>query len=156
MEIVPTDTPYTVIIDYAHTPDGLENVLGCVREIAEGKVITVFGCGGDRDKTKRPIMGEIAARLSDVAVVTSDNPRSEDPESIIEDITAGIGKHDSKVIVDSDRTGAIRKALETAQKGDVVVLAGKGQETYQILASGKIHYDEREVVAKILSEKAGK
>ncbi len=156
MEVVPTDTPYTVIIDYAHTPDGLENVLGCVREITEGKVITVFGCGGDRDKTKRPIMGEIAARLSDVAVVTSDNPRSEDPETIIEEIVAGIGKHDSKIIVDSDRTGAIKKALETAQKGDVVVLAGKGQETYQVLASGKIHYDEREVVAKILSEKAGK
>lgn len=156
MEVVPTDTPYTVIIDYAHTPDGLENVLGCVREITDGKVITVFGCGGDRDKTKRPIMGEIAARLSDVAVVTSDNPRSEDPETIIEEIVAGIGKHDSKIIVDSDRTGAIKKALETAQKGDVVVLAGKGQETYQVLASGKIHYDEREVVAKILSEKAGK
>lgn len=156
MEVVPTDTPYTVLIDYAHTPDGLENVLTCVREITEGKVITVFGCGGDRDKTKRPIMGEIAVRLSDVTVITSDNPRSEDPESIIEDITAGIGRHDGRVIVDSDRTGAIRKALETAQKGDIVVLAGKGQETYQILASGKIHYDEREVVAKILSEKAGK
>ena len=99
-------------------------------------------------------MGEIAARLSDVAVVTSDNPRSEDPETIIEDITAGIGKHDSKVIVDSDRMSAIRKALEIAREGDVVVLAGKGQETYQILASGKIHFDEREAVADILSEKA--
>ena len=156
MEVVPTETPYTVLIDYAHTPDGLENVLGCVREITEGKVIVVFGCGGDRDKTKRPIMGDIAARLADVAVVTSDNPRSEDPETIIEDITAGIGKHDSKVIVDSDRTGAIRKALEAAGEGDIVVLAGKGQETYQILASGKIHYDEREVVAEILAEKAVK
>lgn len=155
MEVVPTDTPYTVLIDYAHTPDGLENVLNCVREITEGKVITVFGCGGDRDKTKRPIMGKIAVELSDVAVITSDNPRSEDPESIIEDITAGIGKHSAKVIVDSDRTGAIEKALECAQAGDIVVLAGKGQETYQILASGKIHYDEREIVAKILSEKAG-
>lgn len=155
MEIVPTDTPYTVLIDYAHTPDGLENVLLCVREITEGKVIAVFGCGGDRDKTKRPIMGEIAARLADIAVITSDNPRSENPESIIEDITEGIGKHSSRIIVDSDRTGAIRKALAAAQKGDVVVLAGKGQETYQILASGKIHYDEREIVSKILSEKAG-
>lgn len=101
-------------------------------------------------------MGEIAARLSDVAVVTSDNPRSEDPETIIEDITAGIGKHDSKVIVDSDRKSAIGKALEIAREGDVVVLAGKGQETYQILASGKIHFDEREAVAEILSEKAAK
>ncbi len=156
MEVVPTDTPYTVIIDYAHTPDGLENVLNCVREITEGKVLCLFGCGGDRDKTKRPIMGEIATRLADVAVITSDNPRSEDPESIIEDITAGIGKTNAKVIVDSDRKGAIRKALEAAQAGDIVVLAGKGQETYQILASGKIHFDEREAVAEILSEKGVK
>ena len=154
MEIVPTETPYTVIIDYAHTPDGLENVLNCVREITEGRVIIVFGCGGDRDKTKRPIMGEIAVKMADVAVVTSDNPRSEDPESIIEDITAGISRGNAKVIVDSDRTNAIEKALEAAKEGDIVVLAGKGQETYQILASGKIHFDEREVVAKILSEKA--
>ena len=154
MEVVPTDTPYTVLIDYAHTPDGLENVLSTVREITEGKVIVVFGCGGDRDKTKRPIMGEIAVKMPDVAVVTSDNPRSEDPESIIEDITAGISRGNAKVIVDSDRTNAIEKALEAAKEGDIVVLAGKGQETYQILASGKIHFDEREVVAKILSEKA--
>ena len=154
MEVVPTNEDYTVIIDYAHTPDGLENVLNCVREITDGRVISVFGCGGDRDKTKRPIMGEIAARLSDITVITSDNPRSEDPEAIIEDITAGITKSYAKVIVDSDRKGAIRKALESAQAGDVVVLAGKGQETYQILASGKIHFDEREVVAEILSEKA--
>ena len=155
MEVVPTDKPYTVLIDYAHTPDGLENVLNCVREITDGRVICVFGCGGDRDKTKRPIMGEIAARLADVAVVTSDNPRSEDPETIIEDITAGIGgKSNAKIIVDSDRKSAIKKALETAREGDVIVLAGKGQETYQILSSGKIHFDEREVVAEILSEKA--
>lgn len=100
-------------------------------------------------------MGDIATKLSDIAVITSDNPRSEDPESIIEDITAGIGKHGAKVIVDSDRTGAIRKALESAREGDIVILAGKGQETYQILASGKIHYDEREVVAQILSDKVG-
>lgn len=154
MEIVPAEVPYTIIIDYAHTPDGLENVLKCVREITEGKVICLFGCGGDRDKTKRPIMGEIAAALSDVAVITSDNPRSEDPEAIIEDITAGIGKGGAKIIVDSDRKSAIKKALESAGEGDVVVLAGKGQETYQILASGKIHFDEREEVAQILSEKA--
>ena len=154
MEVVPADVPYTILIDYAHTPDGLENVLKCVREITEGKVICVFGCGGDRDKTKRPIMGEIAARLSDVAVVTSDNPRSEDPEAIIEDIKAGIGRGGAKLIVDSDRKDAIKKALKIAGAGDIVVLAGKGQETYQILASGKIHFDEREVIAQILSEKA--
>lgn len=152
MEVVPTDTDYSVIIDYAHTPDGLENVLGCVREITEGKVICVFGCGGDRDKTKRPIMGDIATKLSDVAVITSDNPRTEDPDEIIRDITAGIGKFGSKVIVEPDRTKAIAKALGCAKAGDIVILAGKGQETYQVLASGKIHYDEREVVAKILSE----
>lgn len=152
MEVVPTETPYTVLIDYAHTPDGLENVLGCVREITEGKVITVFGCGGDRDKTKRPIMGDIAARLSDVAVITSDNPRSEDPDAIIADIVEGVKKHISKIVVESDRKKAIAKALSMAHEGDIVVLAGKGQETYQILASGKIHFDEREVVAEILSE----
>lgn len=154
MEVVPADVPYTILIDYAHTPDGLENVLNSVREITDGKVICLFGCGGDRDKTKRPIMGEIAVRLSDVAVITSDNPRSEDPETIIEDITAGVVKGGAKVIVDSDRRGAIKKALDVANAGDVVVLAGKGQETYQILASGKIHFDEREVIAQILSEKA--
>ena len=99
-------------------------------------------------------MGEIAVRLSDVAVITSDNPRSEDPDAIIEDITAGVGKGGAKIIVDSDRKGAIKKALDSAGEGDVVVLAGKGQGTYQILASGKIHFDEREVVAQILSEKA--
>lgn len=151
MEVVPTDTPYTVLIDYAHTPDGLENVLTCVREITEGKVITVFGCGGDRDKTKRPIMGGIAAKLSDIAVITSDNPRSEDPDAIIADIVDGVKKHISKIVVESDRKKAIAKALSMAGEGDIVVLAGKGQETYQILASGKIHFDEREIVAEILS-----
>ena len=152
MEVVPTETPYTVLIDYAHTPDGLENVLGCVREITEGKVITVFGCGGDRDRTKRPIMGDIAAQLSDIAVVTSDNPRSENPDAIIDDILEGVKKHISKIVVEPDRRKAIAKALSMAHEGDIVVLAGKGQETYQILADGKIHFDEREVVAEILAE----
>jgi UDP-N-acetylmuramoyl-L-alanyl-D-glutamate--2,6-diaminopimelate ligase len=151
MEIVPTDTPYTVIIDYAHTPDGLENVLTSLREVTAGKVISVFGCGGDRDKTKRPIMGKIGTELSDIAVITSDNPRTEDPQSIIDDILEGVGKHpNAKVIVEPDRTKAIEKALSAAGENDVVVLAGKGHETYQILAGGKIHYDEREVVASLL------
>lgn len=154
MEVVPTETPYTVIIDYAHSPDGLENVLSSVREITDGRIICVFGCGGDRDKTKRPIMGKIGAELSDIAVITSDNPRSEDPDGIINDILAGIGKHSSKLIVESDRTKAIGKALDAAREGDVIVLAGKGHETYQILSTGKIHYDEREIVAKLLSERA--
>ncbi len=154
MEVVKTDTPYTVIIDYAHTPDGLENVLSSVRKITDGRVISVFGCGGDRDKTKRPIMGKIGAELSDIAVITSDNPRSEDPDEIINDILAGIAKHSSKLIVESNRTKAIEKAMNVAKADDVIVLAGKGHETYQILADGKIHYDEREIVADILSKKA--
>ncbi len=154
MEVVPADKPYTILIDYAHTPDGLENVISCVREITQGKVITVFGCGGDRDKTKRPLMGKIATRLSDVTVITSDNPRSEDPDEIIKDIVAGVSKHAKKVIVEPDRKNAIKKAMSIAQAGDIIILAGKGQETYQILASGKIDFDERKVVAQILSENA--
>lgn len=154
MEVVPVDKPYTVLIDYAHTPDGLENVISCVREIAQGRVITLFGCGGDRDRTKRPLMGKIASRLSDIAIVTSDNPRSEDPEAIIKDILEGISKHSGKIIVEADRKNAIKKALSVAQAGDIIILAGKGQETYQILASGKIDFDERKVVAEILSENA--
>lgn len=150
MEVVPTDKPYTIIIDYAHTPDGLENVLTSLREITSGKIISVFGCGGDRDKTKRPIMGEIGTRLSDIAIITSDNPRTEDPDEIIKDILEGITKHRSRVVVEADRTKAIAKAIETAEENDVIVLAGKGHETYQILSTGKIHYDEREIVAELL------
>ena len=154
MEVVPTDTPYTVIVDYAHTPDGLKNILVSLRKITEGRIIAVFGCGGDRDRTKRPIMGEIGTNLSDIAVITSDNPRTEDPVAIIDEILTGVEHHrNKKIIVEPDRTAAIRKALETAQSGDAVVLAGKGHETYQILSTGKIHYDEREVVAQILAEK---
>ena len=153
MEVVPTDTPYTVIIDYAHTPDGLENVLGCVREITDGKVITVFGCGGDRDATKRPKMGKIAAALSDYCVVTSDNPRTEDPKKIIEQVVEGVkeGNCDYKVIV--NRFEAIEYALDFARENDIVLLAGKGHETYQILGKEKIHFDEREVVKEFLKSK---
>ena len=151
MEVVPTQTPYSVIIDYAHTPDGLKNILTSLRKITDGRIISVFGCGGDRDRTKRPIMGEIGTSLSDIAVITSDNPRTENPDAIIEEILTGVEKHrNKKIIVEPDRTEAIRKALSLAQEGDVVVLAGKGHETYQILSTGKIHYDEREIVAQIL------
>ena len=150
MEVVPTGKPYTVLIDYAHTPDGLENVLTSLREVTTGRIISVFGCGGDRDKTKRPLMGNIGANLSDIAVITSDNPRSEEPEAIIADVLEGAVKHTAKIIVECDRTKAIEKALSIAEENDVVVLAGKGHETYQILSTGKIHYDEREVVASIL------
>ncbi|MBQ6543938.1 MAG: UDP-N-acetylmuramyl-tripeptide synthetase, partial [Clostridia bacterium] len=151
MEIVETNTPYTVIIDYAHTPDSLENAITTLKEVTAGRVIAVFGCGGDRDKTKRPIMGEIGTAHADIAVITSDNPRSEDPQAIIDDILAGVPKHKhAKVIVEADRTAAIAKALSAAQENDVVILAGKGHETYQILSTGKIHYDEREIIANIL------
>lgn len=150
IEVVPTDTDYTVIIDYAHSPDGLENIISSLRKIAKSRIITLFGCGGDRDKTKRPIMGSIAAKLSDVIVVTSDNPRTEDPDSIIEDILAGIKGYKIKKIVEVNRTEAIRAALAEAETDDIVLLAGKGHETYQIFGTEKIHYDEREIVREIL------
>lgn len=151
MEVVRTDTPYTVIIDYAHTPDALQNVLRTLRETAEGRVITVFGCGGDRDSTKRPIMGKIAVSGSDIVIVTSDNPRTEDPERILDDIMAGIEKPKIPVYRIADRREAIAKAMKKAKAGDVILLAGKGQETYQIIGHEKLHLDEREVVAEILS-----
>ena len=150
IEVVPTNTDYTVIIDYAHSPDGLENIISSLRKIAKARIITVFGCGGDRDKTKRPIMGEIAAKLSDVIVVTSDNPRTEEPEAIIDDILTGIKGLKVKKIVKVDRTHGIAAAMNEAQKDDIVLLAGKGHETYQIFGTEKIHYDEREIVRGIL------
>lgn len=150
LERVPTNTNYSVIIDYAHTPDGLENVLKAVNAFKKGRCIAVFGCGGDRDATKRPIMGEIGTRLADVAVITSDNPRTEDPEKIIADIVAGVEGGEYKVIV--NRREAIGYALSIAQKDDIVILCGKGQETYQIVGKEKTHFDEREVVKELLGE----
>lgn len=150
VEVVPTDTDYTVVIDYAHSPDGLQNVISSLREVTEKRIITVFGCGGDRDRTKRPKMGKIVGDLADVAVVTSDNPRSENPDAIVQDVLAGMHGCKAKIKAITDRTEAIRYALSIAKPGDVVLLAGKGHETYQILNTGKIHYDEREVVAQIL------
>jgi len=154
MEVLKTGTPFAVIIDYAHTPDGLEKVLGELRSSVSGKLIAVFGCGGDRDKKKRPMMGKIAFRYSDTMIVTSDNPRSEDPASIIADIIAEIDIHAEKpqVIIEADRTRAIATALTIAGQGDAVLLAGKGHETYQILNSGRIDYDEREKVSSILEQ----
>jgi UDP-N-acetylmuramoyl-L-alanyl-D-glutamate--2,6-diaminopimelate ligase len=150
MEVVPTGKDYTVILDYACTPDSLDNVLRVMRDATRGRLICVFGCGGDRDSAKRPLMGRIAAERADLAVVTSDNPRGEDPDAIIADILAGVpGKHRAKVIVEPDRRQAIALALNKAKAGDVVLLAGKGQETYQILATGKIHMDEREIVKEL-------
>lgn len=152
IEVVPTDTDYTVIIDYAHSPNGLENIISSLREIAKGRVVTLFGCGGDRDKTKRPLMGKIAAELSDFCIVTSDNPRSENPSEIIKDILVGIEGVSTPYVVVENRKDAIRWALEHGEKDDIILLAGKGHETYQILPSGTIHFDEREVVAEILGK----
>ena len=152
IELVPTGTPYRVFIDYAHSPDGLVNIITSLRKIARGRIITVFGCGGDRDKTKRPKMGRIVSELSDVIVVTSDNPRTEDPDSIIRDILEGI-KTEKPMIINADRTAAIAAALDEAKDGDVVLLAGKGHETYQIRGTVKYHYDEREIVRDVLSGK---
>jgi len=140
--------PFLVIVDYAHTPDGLVNVLSAAREISAGKLITVFGCGGDRDRTKRPLMGRAAAQFSDYVIVTSDNPRTEDPQAIIEDILPGIEKVDYKVIV--DRRQAIVHACSIAKPGDTVIIAGKGHEDYQIIGTEKIHFDDREEVEKAL------
>lgn len=152
LEIVPTDTDYTVIIDYAHTPDGLKNIINAVREFAEGNIITVFGCGGDRDNTKRAVMGEISGKLSDYSIITSDNPRTEDPQKIVEQIEDGIKNTDGKYSVIIDRREAIGFALDYAKNGDVVILAGKGQETYQIIGKEKFDFDERVEVWKHLNK----
>ena len=153
VEVVPTPgMPYSVLIDYAHTPDGLENVLSAVKDFCRGRVIAVFGCGGDRDPMKRPIMGEIGVRLSDLAVITSDNPRTEDPMAIISDIQKGVNPESGEYIVIEDRRKAIRYAMDIAQKNDIIVLAGKGHETYQEINGVKHHLDEREEVAAHLAE----
>ncbi len=150
-EVVPTDTDYTVMIDYAHSPDGLKNILQTVRKSVSGRVIVVFGCGGDRDRTKRPKMGKIAAEWSDITIVTSDNPRCEDPLKIIEDIIPGILEVNKEYVSIADRAEAIRYALSIASEGDVVLLAGKGHETYQEINHVKHHMDEREIVHACLS-----
>ena len=153
VEVVPTSqTPYSVLIDYAHTPDGLENVLSSVKDFCKGRLIAVFGCGGDRDPMKRPIMGEIGVRLSDLAVITSDNPRTENPMAIIADILKGVKKEHGEYIVMEDRRAAIRYAMDIAKKDDIIVLAGKGHETYQEINGHKYHLDEREEVAAHLQE----
>ena len=153
VEVVPTPgTPYSVLVDYAHTPDGLENVLRSVRDFCRGRLICVFGCGGDRDPLKRPIMGRIGVELSDIAVITSDNPRTEPPLAIIEDILKGVNQENGEYIVIEDRRRAIRYAMDIAEKNDIIVLAGKGHETYQDIGGQKHHLDEREEVAAHLKE----
>ena len=154
VEVVPTPgEEYTVLIDYAHTPDGLENVLSSVRDYCAGRLIAVFGCGGDRDRAKRPIMGRIGARIADIAIVTSDNPRTEEPGAIIRDILAGIPEDAENVTVIENRVSAIRYAMDIGKKHDIIILAGKGHETYQEIHGVKHHMDEREIVADYLAEK---
>src|SRR5205085_6969269 len=143
--------PFAVVVDYAHTPAGLEHVLAAARQltVANGRVIVVFGAGGDRDRAKRPLMGEAATRLADLAVLTSDNPRSEDPAAIIEEVRAGAS---DEVVVEPDRRAAIALALAEARPGDVVVLAGKGHETTQTFAGGQsIDFDDRAVAREELA-----
>ncbi|MDZ8035965.1 UDP-N-acetylmuramoyl-L-alanyl-D-glutamate--2,6-diaminopimelate ligase [Nostoc sp. DedSLP04] len=149
---ISTEQDISVIVDYAHTPDSLENLLKAARPFIPGKVICVFGCGGDRDRTKRPKMGKIAAELADVAVVTSDNPRTEDPERILQDILAGIADTVQPTVI-CDRAIAIRTAILQAQPGDGVLLAGKGHEDYQILGTEKIHFDDREHAREALQQR---
>jgi UDP-N-acetylmuramoyl-L-alanyl-D-glutamate--2,6-diaminopimelate ligase len=139
---------FGVIVDYAHAPDGLENVLTTAREFTQGQLICVFGCGGDRDRGKRPVMGEISARLADLTVVTSDNPRTEDPEAIIADILPGVGH--APHVVEVHRQKAIEMAIQKAQPGDLIIIAGKGHEDYQEINHVKTHFDDREVARNIL------
>ena len=152
VEVVPTPgKPYTVLIDYAHSPDGLENVLKSVKGFAKGRTIALFGCGGDRDKTKRPKMGRIAAELADLVIVTSDNPRTEEPGAIIADILPGLEGTDTPHVVVENRVEAIHWAMDHAREDDVIVLCGKGHETYQEINHIKHHMDEREIVAEYLN-----
>ena len=155
VETVPTGKDYTIIIDYSHKPDALENVLRTLRPVTRGRLVTLFGCGGDRDRQKRPIMGKVAAELSDFVIVTSDNPRTEDPDAIISEITEGLRTSSTPYHVLTDRIEAIHYAIDNAASGDVILLAGKGHEDYQIVGHEKHHMDEREIVADYLKEKSG-
>ena len=152
VEMLSTDTPYRMILDYSHSPDALDNILHTVREFCRGRIILVFGCGGDRDKGKRPMMGRIAGQLADYSILTSDNPRFEDPMDILAAIEQGIAPTGAKYEVIEDRREAIRQAMEMAVGGDIVVLAGKGHETYQDICGVKRPFDEKQIVREILEE----
>ncbi|HEV2176090.1 MAG TPA: UDP-N-acetylmuramoyl-L-alanyl-D-glutamate--2,6-diaminopimelate ligase [Terriglobia bacterium] len=151
-ERVDEGQPFLVVVDYAHTDDALRNVLTAARELTQNRLIVVFGCGGDRDRAKRPLMGEAASAGSDLAVLTSDNPRSENPIDIMNDALVGVQKTGKPHLIEIERGAAIRKALEEAREGDVVVIAGKGHETYQVLKDGRVPFDDREVARNILNE----
>lgn len=151
MEIMNLNTDFKVIIDYAHTPDGIRKALLSLRSFSRNRIITLFGCGGDRDKSKRALMGKTVAELSDVAIVTSDNPRTEDPQAIIDDILEGMKKSRIPLYIQKNRAKAIEYALKTAQKNDIILLCGKGHETYQIVGEEKIPCDEKEIVLGIIN-----
>ena len=153
MESVPTDGDYSIIIDYSHKPDALENVLKTLRPVTRGRLMVLFGCGGDRDRLKRPIMGAIAADNADLVIVTSDNPRTEDPMAIINEILPGLENRHTPYQVICDRREAIGWAIDKARPGDVILLAGKGHEDYQVIGHEKIHMDEREIVAEYLGKR---
>ncbi|MBV9242367.1 MAG: UDP-N-acetylmuramoyl-L-alanyl-D-glutamate--2,6-diaminopimelate ligase [Acidobacteria bacterium] len=153
-ERVPHEDDFAVVVDYAHTDDALLNTLRTARELTTGRIITVFGCGGDRDRSKRAPMGSIASQYSDLVVVTSDNPRNEDPLKIIQEIEVGLKESDAPYTVVPDRREAITRAIQLAQPNDVVIIAGKGHETYQIVGGNKYHFDDREVASDALTAKA--
>ncbi len=152
IQTIPNDKGFNVIVDYAHTPDGLDNIIKAVKEFTKGKVITVFGCGGDRDRKKRSIMGEISASLSDYTIITSDNPRSEIPDSIIDEIETGVKPITNNYEKITDRKKAIFKAVNMAKPDDSVIIAGKGHEDYEIFADKTIHFDDAEVAKEALEE----
>lgn len=156
VEIVPTDGDYSILIDYSHKPDALEKVLKTLRPVTRGRLICLFGCGGDRDRAKRPIMGGIAADNSDFVIVTSDNPRTEEPQAIIDEILVGLKNKRTPYKMICDRIEAIHWAIDNAASGDVILLAGKGHEDYQVIGHSKIHMDEREIVADWLEERKGR
>jgi len=149
-ERVDEGQPFVVVVDYAHTDDALRNVISMARSLEPKRVVTLFGCGGDRDRTKRPIMGQVAAELSDFVVLTSDNPRSEDPLDIMNDVLVGLRRKDTPCLAEPDRATAIRRAIEEARPGDILILAGKGHETYQVLKDRTIAFDDREVAREVL------
>jgi UDP-N-acetylmuramoyl-L-alanyl-D-glutamate--2,6-diaminopimelate ligase len=146
--------PFLVIVDYAHTDDALENLIRTARELnPKGRIITLFGCGGEKDRTKRPVMGEVTGRLSDLTILSSDNPRAEDPLKIISDIIVGLQKTGGKYLIEPDRETAVALAMDEARAGDMVLLAGKGHENYQMLAGGTVEFDDREVARRALRER---
>jgi UDP-N-acetylmuramoyl-L-alanyl-D-glutamate--2,6-diaminopimelate ligase len=154
LEKIDSAAEFSVIVDYAHTDDALEKVLSTLKPLCKGKLRVVFGCGGDRDKTKRPRMAKVAGRLADMVIVTSDNPRTENPDDIINDIVAGFDEPDSQIVlIESNRKKAIELAIESAGKGDIILIAGKGHETYQIIGTQRFDFDDRAIAREFLKIK---